>query len=505
MASSDKRVTYRRLAIPIAIFVLAMILACGSGQIAPSDPILQPPLVNVGVNMDEFLEWIGLFPAGVIPSPWIVEPPTSYFMEQDSFRVQGFAVSSEDRQAVPLSRPIVTLYEVDVAVNPSVVRELDQTEVGDDRKWAIDNVPMESDHMIIAAKVSIVLPGGLRQYSDFSNVIIVHRGKPPAPSIESPEDGFETTEETIVVKGKGQASYSIVLFSNDVEAGKSVADKDLNWQVNNVALNIGDNKLVARIEGCDVESAPVEVCRRISLVWPFGSGEGADYKPDLEMGEISAWFGPNDFHVIYSGGRYCPHTGIDIAVTRKAVHAVAKGTVFKHGWDSHGGGYFITLDHGEWISSYFHLEKEPTLQKGTVVKQGDIIATSGNSGAAGTGYHLHFEVHKWKKDILDGKKEKDKCSGVQDPSCLELININPPRVSRDGVDYVKFYAGRHVDLASYFGECDHWELDWRKVKLNYTLPDDYDKIYCGEERGIAFEHFKHGCTCNQREKCVCEK
>ena len=183
---------------------------------------------------------------------------------------------------------------------------------------------------------------------------------------------------------------------------------------------------------------------------------------------------------------------------------MAKGTVFKHGWDSHGAGYFITLDHGEWISSYFHLQKEPTLRKGTVVKQGDIIATSGNSGA-GTGYHLHFEVHKWKKDILDGKKEKDECHGVQDRSCLERININPPRVSRDGVNYAKFFAERNVDLDAFFSASDHWELDWRDVHLNYILPDNYDKTYCGNEKGIGFEHFKHGCTCNQREKCVCKK
>ena len=403
MASLDKRVTYRRLTILIAVFVLAMILACGSGQVSPSDPILQPPLVNIGINMDEFLEWIGLFPENVIPPPWIVKPPTSYFMEQDSFRVEGFAISSEDRQAVPLSHPIVTLYEVDYPVNPSEVRELDWQEVGDDRKWAIDDVQMKDDRMVIAAKVSIVLPGGLRQYSDFSNVITVHRGKPPAPSIESPEDGFETTEETIAVKGKGHAGYSIVLFRNDVEVQKVTADGNSKWEISNVPLLAGDNRLLAKIEGTDVKSKIVVVKRKVPQ---------PDFKFPWAEGEARYWTGGP--HARGCGS--CVMTadalsGLDFS-GRWKVYAAASGTIVRAEWFDKTSGKGVEIDHGDgWGTQYIHLEEiSPKIKemKGKWIPRGTYLGISGHTGDGVSSDHLHLELLRngkpetWVGKVIDG-------------------------------------------------------------------------------------------------------
>ena len=87
------------------------------------------------------------------------------------------------------------------------------------------------------------------------------------------------------------------------------------------------------------------------------------------------------------------HDGIDInALANTPVYAVADGTVSVAGWIS-GYGNYIQIEHANGLSSFYaHLNKI-NVSKGSVIRQGQNIALSGNTGI-GTGPHLHFGVKK---------------------------------------------------------------------------------------------------------------
>jgi len=86
------------------------------------------------------------------------------------------------------------------------------------------------------------------------------------------------------------------------------------------------------------------------------------------------------------------HYGIDIVVKDATpVYASAGGFVVFSGY-TNNYGHILILSHSDgYLSFYKHcsviLKKEREF-----VKQGDLIAQSGNSGLATTGPHLHFEI-----------------------------------------------------------------------------------------------------------------
>jgi murein DD-endopeptidase MepM/ murein hydrolase activator NlpD len=83
------------------------------------------------------------------------------------------------------------------------------------------------------------------------------------------------------------------------------------------------------------------------------------------------------------------HAGIDFgAPVGSQVRAAADGAVESAG-EAHGYGDRVVLKHGSFETTYNHLS-EIRVQVGQKVRQGEIIALSGNSGLS-TGPHLHFE------------------------------------------------------------------------------------------------------------------
>ncbi|MBQ9992370.1 MAG: peptidoglycan DD-metalloendopeptidase family protein [Firmicutes bacterium] len=85
------------------------------------------------------------------------------------------------------------------------------------------------------------------------------------------------------------------------------------------------------------------------------------------------------------------HTGLDIAVnTGTEVKAMADGVVVLSERES-AYGNLIKIDHGDGVETWYaHLSKRK-VALGDVVKQGDVIGLSGNTGRS-TGPHLHVEV-----------------------------------------------------------------------------------------------------------------
>jgi len=86
------------------------------------------------------------------------------------------------------------------------------------------------------------------------------------------------------------------------------------------------------------------------------------------------------------------HLAIDISVDiGTPVKAVSNGRVILSEWTTQTG-YVLIIDHGnDLISAYKHNSKLLKSQ-GEIVKQGEIIALSGNSGVLTSGPHLHFEL-----------------------------------------------------------------------------------------------------------------
>ena len=102
-----------------------------------------------------------------------------------------------------------------------------------------------------------------------------------------------------------------------------------------------------------------------------------------------------EYHAPRSGGRI--HEGFDItADCGTRLVAVRNGRVLRRGFDPVLYGNFVLI-HGEGERrSYFyaHLSRPAGVRRGQEVLEGEPVGLVGETGnAAGTGCHLHFEIH----------------------------------------------------------------------------------------------------------------
>ena len=87
------------------------------------------------------------------------------------------------------------------------------------------------------------------------------------------------------------------------------------------------------------------------------------------------------------------HAGLDFgAPVGSPVRAAADGTIEFAGLAS-GFGNHVRIKHAGFETSYSHLSEIPdAIKPGVAVKEGQVIALSGNTGLS-TGPHLHFEFY----------------------------------------------------------------------------------------------------------------
>lgn len=89
------------------------------------------------------------------------------------------------------------------------------------------------------------------------------------------------------------------------------------------------------------------------------------------------------------------HYAVDIVVaTNTPVKAVADGTVIFAEWTVETG-YVVIMEHNQELISVYKHNSAITKSQGDLVKAGEVIAMSGNTGELSTGPHLHFEL--WSK------------------------------------------------------------------------------------------------------------
>ena len=112
---------------------------------------------------------------------------------------------------------------------------------------------------------------------------------------------------------------------------------------------------------------------RVALIWPVPGDVSRGFEQDATR----------------------RHDGIDIVAPKgTSIQAAAGGEVIFSGWGPGGYGRIVILQHqADLVTIYAH-NHENLVQLGQYVRQGESIATVGQSGRA-TGNHLHFEVrHK---------------------------------------------------------------------------------------------------------------
>ncbi|GAA5229279.1 M23 family metallopeptidase [Arthrobacter cryoconiti] len=164
---------------------------------------------------------------------------------------------------------------------------------------------------------------------------------------------------------------------------------------------------------------------------------------------IPAWTGINQLFGADPASPYNPpggHTGTDFGTPiGTPIRAIADGIVKHAGWfrgeyyDNPWlimptfGGIVVVIDHGPIISVYAHLN-DTGLNIGDSVRQGDVIAHSGNTRSedGGTfGPHLHFEI------LPDGWSVNNGTYGRVDPAIycsgywagpVAETNINPENI-----------------------------------------------------------------------------
>jgi len=93
-------------------------------------------------------------------------------------------------------------------------------------------------------------------------------------------------------------------------------------------------------------------------------------------------------------GKLAWHQGIDFATGKTGVEvlAVASGVVTFSG-EKQGYGNMVKINHGNGYETLYAHDEKLLVKPGDIVKKGQVIALSGNSGRS-TGPHVHFEVHK---------------------------------------------------------------------------------------------------------------
>ena len=102
-------------------------------------------------------------------------------------------------------------------------------------------------------------------------------------------------------------------------------------------------------------------------------------------GTITSRFG------VRSSLRRSSHTGLDIAASRGTpISAAASGTVTFSGYKGSYGN-MIVISHGNNIQTYYAHCDKLYVSVGTIISQGQKIATVGSTGNS-TGPHLHLEV-----------------------------------------------------------------------------------------------------------------
>ncbi len=139
---------------------------------------------------------------------------------------------------------------------------------------------------------------------------------------------------------------------------------------------------------------PSSTAPEISVPKQLSSGfEMNGLTPSLEMpaeGRVTSAYGMRKNPFSQTNHH---HDGMDIAMPiGSPVKAAEDGKVI-HSGPKGGYGQTVVLEHASGYTSLYAHQSKTLIPEGEIVKKGQIIGLSGNTGRS-TGPHLHFEVRK---------------------------------------------------------------------------------------------------------------
>lgn len=195
--------------------------------------------------------------------------------------------------------------------------------------------------------------------------------------IEEAKKALETNKEQIEVTKKNKEQKASALKSSQATKEQYVnelsdSEKELNDELEKLKKA---NDAITR----ELKAMENKYSDKIADL----GGTGTLQRP-VRSGVITAT-------MYYSSGRY--HGALDYGVpVGTEVYAAAEGVVLAAGWSNGGLGYYTCIQHSGGLRTYYgHGNGTRYVKPGDVVKKGQLIMLSGNTGNS-SGPHLHFEV-----------------------------------------------------------------------------------------------------------------
>ncbi|MCR5797775.1 MAG: peptidoglycan DD-metalloendopeptidase family protein [Eubacterium sp.] len=248
----------------------------------------------------------------------------------------------------------------------------------------------------------------------------------PVATPEATADADSKKKNTLVIKKK-KCKYPKSIYEGQSFslAGTLKSNHKLKKVVTSIVNEDGENQIKVKSKA---NSKKFNI-KTVDSDIKFGTLESGTYKYKVKATDKygysktaiskkfvvkeSNWLWPVDGGVL--GCKFhchCPvhngkHYGIDIRGVKKGtkIFAVNDGEVVysQYHSSSSGGSYgnLVILYHGNGIYSFYAHCNRLKRQIGDKVEKGDVIATVGSTGFS-TGNHLHFELRKGPKKLLDG-------------------------------------------------------------------------------------------------------